>query len=117
MVLAIEADGFAEISGSTVENYSPGLIQTGTYDLVFTVRAMSANADYIDRFDITLPADWTIKTLTTPEAETTASCPGVATQTGSDGQKAIWKYQVVIVVAAYAVPGIPARHLAHNTTL
>jgi probable HAF family extracellular repeat protein len=81
----------ADISTSSITNYSPQPITTDTFDFVVEVTVAPNDGEFVDRFQITLPADWTIHSATAPPANTTAPCPGVSTQAVIMGQTVIWE--------------------------
>lgn len=55
----------ADISASTVSAISPGTVQPGqTLDITFTVEVVTPDLEYMDSFDVTLPDQWTINSLT-----------------------------------------------------
>jgi len=56
-----------QIDNSTVNSFSPDpLSAPGTFDICFNVTVDSPDLEYMDRFDVDLPDDWTINTVTPP---------------------------------------------------
>ncbi len=55
----------ADIAASTISAISPGNVQLGqTLDVTFTVEVVTPDQEYMDSFDVTLPSQWMINSLT-----------------------------------------------------
>lgn len=79
----------AEIGGS-VTAVTPGNVSEGaTVDFTFTVGVSSPDLEYFSRFNVTLPAEWTINTVAAPPP-LDSFCTATSPSSGNTGQTAWW---------------------------
>jgi subtilisin-like proprotein convertase family protein len=86
---------YADVSGSELTGVTPVSLPLGTFDITFTVHFPVDNTgDYMDRFDVTVPADWTINSVYHKNPDTEGVCVGITTTQGVDGHKIYWQTDV-----------------------
>lgn len=83
----------ATVTGSSLIAVGPGSVEAGmTYDVTFTIDYQSPEDEYMDYFEVTLPATWTINTVyagPAPNTDMYCGTPTPATE-GSTGQTVFW---------------------------
>jgi len=78
---------YADVSGSALTDVSPEPLPVGTFGITFSVHFVSSDEEYMDRFDVTLPAGWTINSVGHTAGD--SFCPD--TIEGHDGQTIYWQ--------------------------
>ena len=76
MIFAIPCH--ADMTGSSVTSHAPQPVASNTFELVVEVTGESSDDEYIDRFTIQLPTQWTINQVVAPPANTEPICTGTA---------------------------------------
>jgi hypothetical protein len=80
-----------QIDASTVNSFTPDpLPAPGTFDICFNVTVDSPDLEYLDRFQVDLPDDWTINTVT-PPARTGCSAADPVTGGTDAGNVVYWQ--------------------------
>ena len=79
----------ADVGTSTLSAVTPGNVAEGaTLDFTFTVAWAPADSEYLSRFNVTLPAEWTINSVAAPPPEDTFCTPPLGS--GNTGQTVWW---------------------------
>jgi subtilisin-like proprotein convertase family protein len=85
----VEKPAYADISGSLLAGVSPDPLPLETFDITFTVHfPVSLDSEFMDRFDVTVPADWTINSVHHTDGDP-SWCPDPIQ--GIDGQTIYWQ--------------------------
>lgn len=72
-----DQEGIDSVGGSTLANVNPSVVPIGAaFDLCFTVFSQSPDAEYMDRFDVDLPDDWTVNATAPDSVPPANGCSG-----------------------------------------
>ncbi len=81
----------ADVTGSSVTAVTPGTVDPGqTLDITFSVTMVSAEPEFLDHFDITLPSKWTINSVT-PNAGAPGGICDEDGRNSTSGQTVTWE--------------------------
>ncbi len=98
-----------DVSGSSVTGVTPGAVAPGaTLDVSFTVdfvNATGAGGEWMERFEITVPNNWTINSVDETPGNTFCY-PNIGGDWGNTGQVLHWSHLLFPNVCGIYTPGV-----------